>query len=73
MALLVAKVGLTRRAGWRDRALLLFGFASAMQSAELAKPQVDDLEFIEGDVVFTIDRSKAIRRVKGVLSLYLRA
>ena len=44
--------------GWRDRALLLLGFAGAMRRSELVALDVDDVHQVEEGLVVTIRRSK---------------
>jgi site-specific recombinase XerD len=44
--------------GIRDRALILFGFASAMRRSEIVALDVADLEFVEDGLRVTIRRSK---------------
>ena len=51
--------------GLRDRAILLFGFASALRRSELAALQVDDLSFGADGVEVLIRRSKADQVCEG--------
>ena len=44
--------------GKRDRALLLFGFASAMRRSELVGLQMDDIEDTDRGLLVTLRRSK---------------
>lgn len=44
--------------GYRDRALLLLGFATALRRSELVALDVEDLEFIVQGLLITIKRSK---------------
>ena len=50
---------------FRDRALLLFGFASAMRRSELSALDVSDLRFDAGHVFAAIRRSKTDQQGKG--------
>src|SRR6266498_2870527 len=45
-------------AGYRDRALLLLGFATALRRSELVALDVEDLEFTVQGLVATVRRSK---------------
>jgi site-specific recombinase XerD len=51
--------------GARDRALLLFGFASAMRRSELVALNVEDLEETERGLLVTVRRSKTDQEGKG--------
>lgn len=53
------------RAGRRDRALLLLGFAGAFRSSELAGLNVGDLEFRPEGVVVTVRKSKTDQEGRG--------
>jgi integrase len=44
--------------GLRDRALLLFGFAGAFRRSELVALNIADLEFCDGGLRVTIQKSK---------------
>jgi site-specific recombinase XerD len=49
----------------RDRALLLFGFASALRRSELVALQVGDIEETERGLLLTVRRSKTDQEGKG--------
>ena len=51
--------------GLRDRALLLFGFASAMRRSELVALSLEDLEETERGLVVTLRRSKTDQEGRG--------
>jgi site-specific recombinase XerD len=51
--------------GLRDRALLLFGFASAMRRSELVALTVEDLEQTERGLLVTLRRSKTDQEGQG--------
>jgi site-specific recombinase XerD len=51
--------------GLRDRALLLFGFASAMRRSELVALAVEDLERTERGVLVSVRRSKTDQEGRG--------
>jgi integrase len=51
--------------GLRDRALLLFGFASAMRRSELVALTVEDLEETERGLLVTLRRSKTDQEGQG--------
>ncbi|MHA7839490.1 MAG: site-specific integrase [bacterium] len=51
--------------GLRDRALLLFGFASALRRSELVTLTVEDLERTERGLLVTVRRSKSDPEGKG--------
>lgn len=53
------------RKALRDRALLLFGFASALRRSELVALRVEDLEWSERGVLVTLRRSKTDQEGKG--------
>src|ERR1019366_10683718 len=54
-----------RLIGWRDRALVLLGFALGSRRAELAALEVRDLEFMDQGLVVTIRRGKADQEQQG--------
>jgi len=49
----------------RDRAILLFGFASALRRSELVALTVDDIERVEQGLLVTVRRSKTDQEGKG--------
>jgi site-specific recombinase XerD len=51
--------------GLRDRALLLFGFASAMRRSELVGLDLDDVEHTERGLLVTLRRSKTDQEGQG--------
>ena len=51
--------------GKRDRALLLFGFASAMRRSELVALEIADIELTKRGLVVTVRRSKGDQESKG--------
>jgi site-specific recombinase XerD len=51
--------------GLRDRALLLFGFASAMRRSELVALDLADLEETERGLLVTVRRSKTDQEGQG--------
>lgn len=53
--------------GWRDRALLLVGFAGAFRRSELVSLDVEDVEFCAEGVKITLRRSKTDQEGAGVL------
>ncbi len=55
----------TSRAGLRDRALLLLGFAGAFRRSELVSLDVADLRFVAGGVEVTVRRSKTDQEGQG--------
>ena len=55
----------TSRAGLRDRALLLLGFAGAFRRSELVGLDVADLRFVAGGVEVTVRRSKTDQEGEG--------
>lgn len=61
---MVAKAG-TDLKGFRDRALLLLGFAGAFRRSELVALNVEDLDFCDGGLRVTIRRSKTDQEGQG--------
>ena len=55
------------RAGLRDRALLLLGFAGAFRRSELVSLDVADLRFVAGGVEVTVRRSKTDQEGEGTV------
>jgi integrase len=51
--------------GLRDRALLLFGFASALRRSELVALAVEDLEHTERGLLINVKRSKTDQEGRG--------
>jgi len=58
LAAMVTHVDASTVKGLRDRALLLFGFASAMRRSELVALTVEDVEHTERGLLVTLRRSK---------------
>ena len=58
LAAMVAKADADTLKGKRDRALLLFGFASAMHRSELVALTVEDLEETKRGLLVTLRHSK---------------
>ncbi len=56
----------TSRAGLRDRALLLVGFAGAFRRSELVGLDVSDLRFVAGGVEVTLRTSKTDQEGQGI-------
>src|ERR1035441_5523687 len=50
---------------WRDRALLVLGFASALRRSNLVALQLGDVEFCKEGLVLTIDREKNDQQGRG--------
>jgi len=65
LAAMVAKADLSTLKGKRDKALLLFGFASAMRRSELVALTVEDLEETKRGLLVTLRRSKTDQEGKG--------
>lgn len=65
LAAMVAKADLATLKGKRDKALLLFGFASAMRRSELVALTVEDLEETKRGLLVTLRRSKTDQEGKG--------
>jgi len=65
LAAMVAHADPATLKGLRDRALLLFGFASALRRSELAALQVADLEETERGLLVTLRRSKTDQEGRG--------
>jgi integrase len=65
LAAMLAYVDASTLKGLRDRALLLFGFASAMRRSELVALGVEDLEPIERGLLVTLRRSKTDQEGRG--------
>ncbi len=57
----------TRLKEIRDRALLLFGFGSAMRRSEIVALTLNDIEFTDACVRITIRRSKGDQEGKGAV------
>ena len=57
----------TSRAGLRDRALLLLGFAGAFRRSELVGLDVSDLRFVAGGVEVTVRKSKTDQEGEGTI------
>ena len=62
---MVAHTDTTTVKGLRDRALLLFGFASAMRRSELVALDLDDVEQTERGLLVTLRRSKTDQEGQG--------
>jgi len=65
LAAMVAKADPYTLKGKRDRALLLFGFASAMRRSELVALTVEDLEETKRGLLVTLRHSKTDQEGKG--------
>jgi len=65
LAAMVSHTDVETVKGQRDRALLLFGFASAMRRSELAALDVDDLEEADRGLLVTVRRSKTDQEGRG--------
>ena len=65
LALMLTHVPTGPLKGLRDRALLLFGFASALRRSELVALEVRDLERTERGLLVTVRRSKTDQEGKG--------
>jgi len=65
LALMIAHADPSTLKGKRDRALLLFGFASAMRRSELVALTVEDLEKTERGLLVTLRRSKTDQEGEG--------
>ena len=65
LAAMVAKADPNTLKGKRDRALLLFGFASAMRRSELVALTVEDLEETKLGLLVTLRHSKTDQEGKG--------
>jgi site-specific recombinase XerD len=63
----MAPIALERAADIRDRALLLFGFASAMRRSELAALDFEDIEETADGLRVTIRRSKTDQEGQGAV------
>lgn len=57
--------GLKRMAGLRDKALLLFGFASALRRSELVALNVEDIRFVAEGAVIRLRRCKTDQEGRG--------
>lgn len=65
LATMTSHIDPTTLNGLRDRALLLFGFASAMRRSELVALVIDDLEETERGLLVTVRRSKSDQEGRG--------
>jgi site-specific recombinase XerD len=65
LAAMVAKADLSTLKGKRDKALLLFGFASAMRRGELVALTVEDLEETKRGLLVTLRHSKTDQEGQG--------
>jgi site-specific recombinase XerD len=65
LAAMVAHADPTTPKGFRDRALLLFGFASALRRSELVALAVDDLEATDRGLLVMVRRSKTDQEGRG--------
>ena len=65
LAAMVAHADKKTLKGKRDRALLLFGFASAVRRSELVALELDDLEFTDRGLLVTVRRSKTDQEAQG--------
>ena len=65
LAAMVAHADPDTLKGLRDRALLLFGFASAMRRSELVALMVDDVEQTKRGLLVTLRRSKTDQEGRG--------